>query len=423
MTRKTNGPKHPPSLFGISTRQAEAKLYRRIVESAPNTIVVVDHKGRIVLANAQAEKLFGHPREALLGQPVEMLIPERCRNPHSGYRGTYAGNPSARPMGAGRDLWGLHRDGREIPVEIGLSPLSGGHKGMVLASIIDISERRRALMQETQKMAMVLTASTGDILAAAAQVAAGSTETVAAVSQTLATVEQVKETALVAADKARHVSDSAQRTVDISRGGSAAVAASVDAMHAIEAHMASIADSIVRLSEQNLAIGEIIATVTDLAEQSHMLAVNAAIEAAKAGEQGKGFAIVAEELKSLAEQSKHATAQVRAILGDIQKATSGAVLATEQGNRAVDTGVGLSAKVEEAIRLLAESIAEAARAATQIAVSAQQQLAGMGQAVVAIQNIQNASTQNLVSTRQAESVAQNLHELGVKLKQLVDQGK
>ena len=90
--------------------------------------------------------------------------------------------------------------------------------------------------------------------------------------------------------------------------------------------MESVAQSIVRLSEQSQTIGEIIATVNDLAEQSNLLAVNAAIEAAKAGEHGKGFAVVAQEVKSLAGQSKQATNQVRAILGDIQKATNAAAM-------------------------------------------------------------------------------------------------
>jgi len=128
--------------------------------------------------------------------------------------------------------------------------------------------------------------------------------------------------------------------------------------------MESIAESIVRLSEQSQAIGEIIATVNDLAEQSNLLAVNAAIEATKVGEQGKGFVVVAQEIKSLATQSKEATAQVRTLLGDIQKATSAAVLATEQGNKAVEAGVKQTAEAGDSIRLLADSVNEAAQAAT-----------------------------------------------------------
>jgi methyl-accepting chemotaxis protein len=151
------------------------------------------------------------------------------------------------------------------------------------------------------------------------------------------------------------------------------------------------------------------------------LAINAAIEAAKAGEQGKGFAVVAQEVKSLSEQSKQATAQVRAILGDIQKATSAAVMATEQGSKAVEAGMKLSGEAGESIRALADSIEESARAATQIAASAQQQLVGMDQVTLAMQNIEQASAQNVTSTKRTENAAQNLHELGLRLKHLVQQ--
>jgi methyl-accepting chemotaxis protein len=269
--------------------------------------------------------------------------------------------------------------------------------------------------------ARVLVSSATEILAFTTQVAAASAQTATAVSQTTTTVEEVKQTAQVSTEKARHVSESARQTAQIAQHGRQSVQASIEAMHRIQEQMASIAERIVRLSEQNQAIGEITATVTDLAEQSNLLAINAAIEAAKAGEQGKGFAVVAQEVKSLADQSKQATAQVRAILGDIQKATSAAVMATEQGSKAVEAGMKLSGEVGESIRALADSIEEAARAATQIAASAQQQLAGMDQVTLAMQNIEQASAQNVTSTKQTESAAQNLHELGLRLKHLVQQ--
>jgi methyl-accepting chemotaxis protein len=295
------------------------------------------------------------------------------------------------------------------------------------AAKAELAERKRAeerlhrLMQETHKTVNVVSSSTHDILAAVTQVASGSAETATAVSQTTATVEEVKQTAQISAEKARHVSETAQRTAQMSQSGRKSVEESVEAMHRIQQQMESIAESIVRLAEQGQAIGEIIATVNDLAEQSNLLAVNAAIEAAKAGEQGKGFAVVAQEVKSLAEQSKQATAQVRTILNDIQKATSAAVMATEQANKAVESGVKLSAEVGEAIRGLADSIAEAAQAAAQIAASAQQQLVGMDQVALAMQNIEQASAQNVGSTKQTENAAQNLRDLGQTLKLLVEQ--
>jgi methyl-accepting chemotaxis protein len=163
--------------------------------------------------------------------------------------------------------------------------------------------------------------------------------------------------------------------------------------------------------------------VDDLAAQSKLLAVNASIEAAKAGEEGKGFSVVAQEVKSLAEQSKQATAQVRGILNDIQKATSNAVLATEQGGRAVEAGVSQSARAGESIHALTENIAQAAQAATQIAATSQQQYVGVDQVALAMENIKAASTQTVVSTRQAESAAQQLHDLGQNLKLMVDRFK
>ncbi len=284
-------------------------------------------------------------------------------------------------------------------------------------------ENQRRVMREIHEGVNVLSSSSGEILATTTQVAASAAETASAVSETTATVEEVKQTAGVSSQKAKYVSESAQKVSQVSQSGRKSVDGTIQGMQRIQEQMESIAESIVRLSEQSQAIGEIIATVNDLAEQSNLLAVNAAIEAARAGDQGKGFAVVAQEVKSLAEQSKQATAQVRTILGDIQKATSTAVLATEQGSKAVEAGVKRSAEAGESIRLLADSVTEAAQAAVQIAASSQQQMVGMDQVALAMENIKQASMQNVSGTKQAEVAAQNLHALGQKLKQLAEQYK
>lgn len=115
-----------------------------LVESLPNAIILVDTAGRISLVNKRAETLFGYQREELLGQPVETLVPEQFRAPHNNYRTVFIGAPTARPMGAGRDLFGLRKDGRQVPVEIGLNPITTTEGDFVLASIIDITERKQA---------------------------------------------------------------------------------------------------------------------------------------------------------------------------------------------------------------------------------------------------------------------------------------
>jgi methyl-accepting chemotaxis protein len=277
----------------------------------------------------------------------------------------------------------------------------------------------RVITGQLRESIAQLSSSSAEILATTTQVASGAAETAAAVSETTATVEEVKQTAQLASQKAKYVSDTAQKASTVSRAGRESVEEAIQGMHRIQEQMESIASSIVQLSEQGQAIGEIIATVNDLAEQSNLLAVNAAIEATRAGEQGKSFGVVAQEIKSLAEQSRQATSQVRRILGDIQKATNTAVLATEQGNKAVEAGVKQSNETGESIHLLSASINDAAQAATQIAASSQQQMIGMDQIVLAMSNIREASEQNVAGTRQAELAAQSLHEMGGRLSIMV----
>lgn len=128
----------------LSRRRQATERFRLIVESAPNAIVMANHEGVIVLVNSQTERLFGYGRDELTGQSVELLVPEGVRGKHPSYRAGFFADPQARPMGAGRELHGLHKDGHEIPIEIGLNPLSTEEGTFVIASIIDITERKQA---------------------------------------------------------------------------------------------------------------------------------------------------------------------------------------------------------------------------------------------------------------------------------------
>ncbi|OGB22392.1 MAG: hypothetical protein A3I66_14315 [Burkholderiales bacterium RIFCSPLOWO2_02_FULL_57_36] len=295
--------------------------------------------------------------------------------------------------------------------------------GQLLRALDAMVAAWKQLMTQTNSGIATLSAAASEILAGTMQSSAGATETAAAVSETTATVEEVKQTALLASQKARTVSDAAQKAAQTADAGRKALDAGVEGMASIQEQMESIAETIVRLSERSQAIAEIIATVGGLAEQSNLLAVNAAIEAAKAGEQGKGFAVVAQEVKDLADQSRQATKQVRIILSDIQKAISATVMIAEQGSRTVASGVVQTTEAGDAIRILAESIADSAQAAAQIAATSQQQLAGMDQVAMAMENIKQVSAENAAGSKQSAASAQNLHELGQKLKQMSERFK
>ncbi|MCC7368043.1 MAG: PAS domain S-box protein [Chloroflexi bacterium] len=138
------GPLTMSAIRDISDRKSAEARFRTLLESAPDAIVITDSSGTIRLVNAQTEALFGYPRERLLGQSVELLVPERYRHAHVRERDAYADAPRTRPMGAGLDLIGLRSDGAEFPVEISLSPMETADGLIVMSTIRDVTEQRAA---------------------------------------------------------------------------------------------------------------------------------------------------------------------------------------------------------------------------------------------------------------------------------------
>lgn len=293
-------------------------------------------------------------------------------------------------------------------------------KDMLGRALSSMQGNLRQMLSDVREATGILSGAASEIVASTSQLTASSEETATAVSETTATVEEVRQTAQLSSQKARQVADGAQQAAEAAGTGLRATESNNEGMERIRTQMDSIAGSMVRLSEQSQAIGQIITTVDDLTQQSNLLAVNAAIEAAKAGEHGKGFAVVAHEVKSLAEQSRQATLQVRALLNDIQKATGAAVMATEQGAKAVEAGVHQAAVAGEAIERLSGNVDLSVQSASQISASSQEQLIGMDQVALAMESVRQASHHNVESAQQLQTSARSLSDLSLRLRDLIE---
>ena len=246
--------------------------------------------------------------------------------------------------------------------------------GLAIDTYIEAMVDREGQLKQTfidniERFSSRLGESTSGIVAASAQLSAAATEQAATVSEVTATVSEIRSTSQQSLQIAESVIQTAEGALETSSRGIGVVKQSLGAMGEIQEQMESIADKILNLSEHTQQIGEIIDTVKEIAEQSKLLALNASIEAARAGEHGRGFSVVASEIRSLADQSKQATRQVGRILGEIQKATNTAVIATEAGSKKVDAGLALAEHAGQDIRELAAVIRESADSARMIASS------------------------------------------------------
>lgn len=290
----------------------------------------------------------------------------------------------------------------------------------VLMVVISIYRMMSRISRDIKEGVTVLGSSTAEIHTTVAEISTGASETATSISETTTTIEEIRQTSMVSGKKAQHLMDSSKKASEIGERGRETSQQMVDSMENIDAQMKNIHETITRLSEQNRSIGEITSTVADIADQSNMLAVNAAIEAAKAGEHGRGFSVVAQEIRSLSEQSKKSAIQVKEIVNHIQKAVTEAVEVINQGKTTVEEGGHTVAEDKEVVEKLIDAVNIAAEAAVQISSSSQQQITGMDQIVPAMENISQASEQNLSGIKQTQDAVQDLQKLSENLNKVIE---
>lgn len=284
---------------------------------------------------------------------------------------------------------------------------------VMVAGLSDLARTNRAATAD-------LNAAAAEIRASAQEQAASVEEQFAAVQETAATVDEITHSGAQISKRAGEVIATAQATAQTSRQGLRAVADTAKAMDAIREQAEAVAGNIVTLSEKTQTIGDIIETVNDISERTHLLALNAAIEAAAAGESGRSFAVVASEMKLLADQAKAATTQVRGILSEIQRGINTSVMLTEEAVKRAVTGKSRSDTTQRTIEEITARVEENVQTFQQIVASNNQQQLGIEQVMGALQNIRQASQQTAAGTREVEGASANLTELAQALMSLAE---
>lgn len=283
-----------------------------------------------------------------------------------------------------------------------------------LATLIESNRKAGRAGEAANRLRTIgqhVAATIAELLASTRQQAASGSQQAAMVNDITTTIEELNEVGVQNVEKAEGIIQIAEQSEQISQDGQRDVVAAIEGIDRLRQQVELIAAKILDLTERTQQIGEIISSVNEIAEQSKLLALNASIEAAKAGEHGRGFAVVALEIRTLAEQSKQATQQVRSILGEIQKASHSAAMVTEEGSKAATDGSSKVRRIGERLGQLVYVINQTTRAARQISGAMRQQSLGLEQIASGMKQINLASHETKISVEQAESALDRLSQI------------
>ncbi|WP_129628076.1 methyl-accepting chemotaxis protein [Candidatus Oscillochloris fontis] len=251
-----------------------------------------------------------------------------------------------------------------------------------------------------------LAAAAAEMQMTSQQQAGGAADQASAVSQVSTTIEQLGSTARQIAQASEHVALAAQQTLENLSSGQSAVDESIQAMERIRGRVQDVSSRVLSLGERSQQIGEIIDLIDDISDETHLLALNAAIEAAGAGEHGRRFAVVAAEVKSLANRTLAAAKEVKGVIAEIRQATSVAVLAAEEGSKAVERGVELAHRAGQVMDSIVMVAERTAQSAAEIGLATAQQQSASEQVVETMREVAEVARQSALGARQmAESAA------------------
>jgi methyl-accepting chemotaxis protein len=288
---------------------------------------------------------------------------------------------------------------------------------LVLLAGIVIS---RSLSSQVGVAVRHIQASSAELQAAANQQATGAKEQATAMNEVTTTISELLATSRQIAESARRVADIAGQTSTQARVGDATVARGTEAIGAIKRQVDAIVSHMLELGKKSQQIGAVLEIVSELAEQTNILAINATIEAAGAGDSGRRFGVVADEIRKLADRVGGSTKEIRTLIDDVRAAVNTTVMTTETGSKAVEAGSDQFAQVASSFGQISRQVITATEAAKEIELSTKQQATAVEQVNVAITNVAQASKESEISTGQTLRTASELATLSRELLKLVE---
>jgi methyl-accepting chemotaxis protein len=292
---------------------------------------------------------------------------------------------------------------------------------IIVRNLKEEIEKSGRLLSSIKEATNHLSSSAAEMMAISAQQSSGATQQASAVQEVTTTSEEIAITAKHVMENARSVEAIADEANQNCVAGTSDVSNAIEGMARLKSQVQSIAESMLRLGDDSQKIGGIVEIIDEISDQTNLLALNAAIEAAGAGEAGKRFAIVAQEVKRLAERTVEATRQIKGLIEEIQKATTTTIMVTEEGTKAVDKASTLVDKVHDSFSGIMKMVEETSRTAKEITLSTQQQTLACEQMAETMAEVRDVARQVANSASETEKAVGEIMELTENMKQLMEE--
>jgi methyl-accepting chemotaxis protein len=300
--------------------------------------------------------------------------------------------------------------------------IEGEYKGnykRLQSYVNNLGESLANIIREVSEAVSATASASTQISSSSEEMAAGAQEQSSQAQEVAAAVEQMTKTILETTKNAGNTADEAKNAGQIAKDGGKVISETIDGMNRIAVVVTKAAETVQELGKSSDQIGEIVQVIDDIADQTNLLALNAAIEAARAGEQGRGFAVVADEVRKLAERTTKATKEIADMIKRIQKDTNGAVESIQQGTSEVQKGKSLASKAGESLEQIITGSAAVVDSATQVAAASEEQSATAEQISKNIEAINNVTQESAAGVQQIARAAEDLNRLTDNLQNLV----